>query len=41
MYDIPNTEKVMEHLNALMDQRPDPREAINNVYDLPSIEPAI
>ena len=31
----------MDHLQILLDKRPNTKEAIHNVYDLPSIEPAI
>ena len=41
MYTIPSTEKVLDRLSILLDQRPNIKEALHNVYDLPSIEPAI
>ena len=38
---LPTTESVLDHLQILLDERPDTKEAIHNVYDLTSIEPAI
>ena len=41
MYDFPQTYAMLEHLTVFMQDRPPPRETISNVYDLPSIKPAI
>ena len=40
-FHIPSTETITDKLNVLLEQAPNPEEAIHNVYDLPSIEPAI
>jgi len=37
----PSTENITDMLNVLLEQAPNPEEAINNVYDIPSIKPAI
>ena len=40
-YTIPYSERTLGHTMACCNNQPDPVGAINNVYDLPSIEPAI
>ena len=42
LYIVPTTKEVCNHLSSLLDtNRPPTREAINNVYELPSIKPTI
>ena len=38
LFTVPTTESVLAHLQMLLDKGPDTKEAIHNVYDLPSIE---
>jgi len=41
MYVVPSTKQIRTKLSILLDHRPDPKEAINHVYDMPSIQPVI
>ena len=41
LFTVPTTETVLDHLQILPDERPDTKEVIHHIYDLPSIEPAI
>ena len=39
--EVPSCSRMLKHIEALKKDRPSPSEAIKNVYELPSIEPAI
>ena len=41
MYSLPSSDRIKNHIAACCDNRPPPEEVINNVYELPNIEPAI
>ena len=41
LYEAPHCACMLKHIEALKKYRPSPSEAINNVYELPSIEPEI
>ena len=41
MYSLPSSDAITTHVAACCDNRPPPTEVINNVYELPAIEPAI
>ena len=41
LFTVPTTETILDQLQVLLDKRPDTKEAIQHVYDLPSIKPAI
>ena len=41
MYSLPSSDAITTHVAACCDNRPPPTEVINNVYELPTIEPAI
>ena len=40
-YEVPSTDTITDTLNFMIQQAPKTTEAINNVYDIPSIEPTI
>ena len=39
LYKVPSSATILEHIKLF--SRPNPNEAINNVYELPSIEKAV
>ena len=41
LYEVPSCTRMLEHIEAFKTDRPSPLEAINNVYELTSIEPEI
>ena len=41
LYVVPSCASMLKHIEIFKNDRPYPAEAINNVYDLPSIKPAI
>ena len=41
VYSLPSSDTITTHVAACCDNRPPPKEVINNVYELPTIEPAI
>ena len=41
LYSVPSTDKMISHLEVFNHMRPSAVEAINNIYELPIIEPAI
>ena len=41
LYVVPTCARMLKHIDIFKKDRPSPAEAINNVYELPSIEPAI
>ena len=41
MYSLPSNDAITTHVTACCDNRPPPTEVINNVYELPTIDPAI
>ena len=41
LYVVPSYARMLKHIEIFKNHRPSPAEAINNVYELPSIEPAI
>ena len=41
LYVVPTCTRMLKHIEIFKKGRPSPAEAINNVYELPSIEPAI
>ena len=41
MYTVPNSARILQHMQMNCDDRPAPDEAINNVYEIPSTEPTI
>ena len=41
LYEFPSCYSMLEHIEAIKTDQLSPSEAINNVYELPSIEPAI
>ena len=41
LYEVPSCAHMLKHIEAFKTDQPSPSEAINNVYELPRIEPAI
>ena len=40
-YKVPSCARMLKHIEVFKKDRPSPSKAINNVYELPSTEPAI